>query len=129
MHTQPRMYKRAILCNTLQSYLSKNSYTNTNQMSLNNPSSRLLLLDVLALLLIACILPIPVRSQSYAVQFPTSTASCVTCMPAFATAPCQTILNSIGQSSNGSISTSILAECQCTGTFLTLYSSCVQCFM
>ncbi|KAG0353734.1 hypothetical protein BGZ54_002085, partial [Gamsiella multidivaricata] len=65
---------------------------------------------------------------SYAVQFPTSTASCVTCMPAFATAPCQTILNSIGQSSNGSISTSILAECQCTGTFLTLYSSCVQCF-
>ncbi|GJJ76233.1 hypothetical protein EMPS_08592 [Entomortierella parvispora] len=77
------------------------------------------------------LLPIPARAQSgdgTLVQFPASSSSCVACQPAFASSACQTILNSISQGSSNPISNATLASCQCSSTFLSLYSSCVQCF-
>ncbi|KAG0322213.1 hypothetical protein BGZ97_008177 [Linnemannia gamsii] len=73
------------------------------------------------------ILPIPSRAENQ-VQFPASSPSCIACQPAFSTPSCQTILNSISSQSSGSLSNSTLANCQCSGAFLSLYSSCVKCF-
>lgn len=89
------------------------------------------------LVLLATFLPIPVRSQALVgrdlssgtpVLFPSSTASCVTCKPAFASPACQEILHAIAQSSIRPISNATLATCQCSETFLALYDTCVQCF-
>ncbi|KAG0286751.1 hypothetical protein BGZ96_009200 [Linnemannia gamsii] len=73
------------------------------------------------------ILPIPSRAENQ-VQFPASSSSCIACQPAFSTPSCQTILDSIASQSSSSLSNSTLANCQCSGTFLSLYSSCVKCF-
>ncbi|KAF9284035.1 hypothetical protein BGZ88_010188 [Linnemannia elongata] len=80
-------------------------------------------------------LPIPSRAAETSngsggnqVQFPASSSSCVACQPAFSSPACQTILSSISSSSSSSLSNSTLATCQCSGSFLSLYSSCVKCF-
>lgn len=86
--------------------------------------------------LFLCILPIPVRTQSSVrvsspgsqVQFPPTSASCLACKPAFNTAACKQILDSIEHSSTVPISNSTLTSCQCNGSFLSLYNTCVQCF-
>ncbi|KAF9389561.1 hypothetical protein CPB97_011098 [Podila verticillata] len=86
--------------------------------------------------LLLCILPVPVRTQSSVpvaspgnqVQFPSTSASCTACKPAFNSAACKQILDSIQHSSTAPISNSTLASCQCTGSFLSLYNTCVQCF-
>lgn len=86
---------------------------------------------LLSLLGCTLLLPIPARAQSgdgAQVQFPTSSSFCVACQPAFATSACQTILSSIAQGSSTPISNATLASCQCSSTFLSVYSSCVQCF-
>ncbi|KAG0092037.1 hypothetical protein BGZ93_005102 [Podila epicladia] len=86
--------------------------------------------------LLLCIIPIPVRTQSLApvaslanqVQFPSTSASCPDCKPAFNTAACKQILDSIEHSSTVPISNSTLTSCQCNDSFLSLYYTCVQCF-
>ncbi|KAF9306161.1 hypothetical protein BGZ74_007363 [Mortierella antarctica] len=86
--------------------------------------------------LLLCILPIPVRTQSLApvsspgnqVQFPSTSISCLNCKPAFNTAACKQILDSIEHTSTVPISNSTLTSCQCNGSFLSLYNTCVQCF-
>lgn len=86
--------------------------------------------------LLLCILPVPVRTQSSVpvaspgnqVQFPPTSASCTACKPAFNSAACKQILSSIEHSSTVPISNSTLTSCQCTGSFLSLYNTCVQCF-
>ncbi|KAG0327360.1 hypothetical protein BG004_002784 [Podila humilis] len=84
----------------------------------------------LSSLLLLCLLPIPIRSQSAgaSVQFPTSSPACITCWPAFGSPACQEILTSIEQVSSEPISNATLTSCQCTGSFLSLYNTCVQCF-
>ncbi|KAG0034612.1 hypothetical protein BGZ81_003925 [Podila clonocystis] len=89
-----------------------------------------------ALALILCVLPIPVRTQSLVpvstpgnqVQFPSTSASCSACQPAFNTAACKQILDSIEHSSTVPISNSTLTSCQCNGSFMSLYNTCTQCF-
>ncbi|KAF9087934.1 hypothetical protein BGX23_007739 [Mortierella sp. AD031] len=81
--------------------------------------------------LLFALLPIPSRAQSSSgkeVQFPSSNPSCIACQPAFSSPSCKTILDSISLASSGSISNSTLTSCQCSGSFLSLYSSCVKCF-
>ncbi|KAF9941637.1 hypothetical protein BGZ67_004468 [Mortierella alpina] len=102
------------------------------------PSLHLVLAATATLLLLGCDLPIPVRAQSssnitavvggHQVQFPSNVSACVTCKPAFASSACQSILESIAKSSSTPISNSTLASCQCTGSFLSLYPDCLQCF-
>ncbi|KAI8352609.1 hypothetical protein B0O80DRAFT_509355 [Mortierella sp. GBAus27b] len=91
----------------------------------------------LVLLLIAIVLPIPVRPQVLSgrnvdrdtpVLFPSSIVSCVACKPAFSSPACQVILNAIAQSSVTPIPNTTLASCQCSGIFLALYDTCVRCF-
>ena len=96
-------------------------------------SYRFSMVAAIFLSLLGCtlLLPIPARAQSSdgaQVQFPASSSFCVACQPAFATSACQTILNSIAQGSSTPISNTTLASCQCSSTFLSVYSSCVQCF-
>ncbi|KAF8986677.1 hypothetical protein BGZ52_008135 [Haplosporangium bisporale] len=86
--------------------------------------------------LLLCFLPVPVRTQSSVpvaspgnqVQFSPTSASCTACRPAFNSAACKQILDSIQHSSTAPISNSTLTSCQCTGPFLSLYNTCVQCF-
>ncbi|KAF8938230.1 hypothetical protein BGZ47_008666 [Haplosporangium gracile] len=90
------------------------------------------MLATLLLFTTLAFLPIPSRaaessSSETQVQFPASSSSCVACQPAFSSPACQTILDSIS-SSSGSLSNSTLASCQCSGSFLSLYLSCVKCF-
>ncbi|KAF9149174.1 hypothetical protein BG015_009046 [Linnemannia schmuckeri] len=90
-------------------------------------------LATLILLATLTFLPIPSRAAESSnteiqVQFPASSPACVACQPAFSSPACQTILDSIASSSSGSLSNSTLATCQCRGSFLSLYSSCVKCF-
>ncbi|KAG0040746.1 hypothetical protein BGZ82_010564 [Podila clonocystis] len=81
--------------------------------------------------LLLCVLPIPVRSQSSVpvstpgnqVQFPSTSASCSACKPAFNTAACKQILDSIEHSSMVPISNSTLTSCQCNGSFMSLYNT------
>ncbi|KAF9898827.1 hypothetical protein BX616_003565 [Lobosporangium transversale] len=92
---------------------------------------RSMLLSVSIFLLASVILPIPVRPQpenGVQVRFPTSSLACNTCKPAFSTEACKKILDSIVRSSTVPISNKTLAECQCTGTFLSVYDMCVECF-
>ncbi|KAF9967559.1 hypothetical protein BGZ70_009100 [Mortierella alpina] len=110
-------------------------------MLLSVPSLRFVVAATVTLLLLGCGLPIPVRAQSSTssnttttassgrqVQFPSNVSACVACKPAFASAACQTILDSIAKSSSTPISNNTLASCQCTGPFLSLYPDCLQCF-
>ncbi|KAF8939591.1 hypothetical protein EDD21DRAFT_414350 [Dissophora ornata] len=101
-------------------------------MTTSLPTFRSLVFSMLLFTLLTSILPIPARSQSsnsgIQVQFPTSSAACVACKPAFSTAACQTILNSITQGSTAPISNTTLTACQCSPSFLSLYNTCVQCF-
>lgn len=90
-------------------------------------------MHLMLMLLVVVVLPIPVRSQLSSssltpVLFPSSTASCVHCKPAFASPACQVILGAIAVSSTTPISNATLAACQCSETFLSLYDTCVQCF-
>ncbi|KAG0313556.1 hypothetical protein BGZ99_008747 [Dissophora globulifera] len=63
------------------------------------------------------------------VQFPSTTSACLVCKPAFTDNPtCQLILDSIALGPTTFISNTTLAVCQCTPSFLSLYSNCVQCF-
>ncbi|KAI1306538.1 hypothetical protein EDD11_004726 [Mortierella claussenii] len=90
-----------------------------------------LVLGILVVLCVISILPIPVRSQSSSgtqVQFPSSSTACTSCKPAFSSIACQSILNSIAASPSKPMQNTTLAECQCTGSFLALYNTCVQCF-
>ncbi|KAF9290960.1 hypothetical protein BGZ68_005547 [Mortierella alpina] len=98
---------------------------------------RLVFAATVTLLLLSSTLPIPIRAQSSSnttasggrqVQFPSNVSACVACKPAFASSACQTILDSIAKSSSTPISNSTLANCQCTGPFLSLYPDCLQCF-
>ncbi|KAK3809116.1 MAG: hypothetical protein JOS17DRAFT_845003, partial [Linnemannia elongata] len=93
------------------------------------------MLTTILLNLLLTLLPIPSRAAETSnssggnqVQFPASSPSCVACQPAFSTPACQTILSSISSSSSSSLSNSTLAACQCSGSFLSLYSNCVKCF-
>ncbi|KAF9140210.1 hypothetical protein BGX30_006880 [Mortierella sp. GBA39] len=96
------------------------------------------MLTTLLLISLLTFLPIPSRAAETSnssggnqVQFPVNSPSCVACQPAFSSPACQTILSSISSSSSSSsspLSNSTLAACQCNGSFLSLYSSCVKCF-
>lgn len=93
------------------------------------------MLTTILLTSLLTLLPIPSRAAETSnssggnqVQFPASSPSCVACQPAFSTPACQTILSSISSSSSSSLSNSTLAACQCSGSFLSLYSNCVKCF-
>ncbi|KAF9538305.1 hypothetical protein EC957_006925 [Mortierella hygrophila] len=93
------------------------------------------MLTTLLLISLLTFLPIPSRAAETSnssggnqIQFPANSLSCVACQPAFSSSACQTILSSISSSSSSSLSNSTLAACQCSSSFLSLYSSCVKCF-
>ncbi|KAG0075329.1 hypothetical protein BGZ90_009997 [Linnemannia elongata] len=122
------------------SYTTKptHSLTTLHQTSkmLTHSLTRLAMLTTFLLFtFLLTFLPIPSRAAETSngsggsqVQFPASSSSCVACQPAFSSPACLTILNSISSSSSSSLSNSTLATCQCSGSFLSLYSSCVKCF-